>query len=70
MPSLAHPFNPQTFGIRLSTGLRKNSSGTVDHEGAQISISALTDPEQAGLASTGSLFGDEPNPQVNSGEGV
>ena len=60
MPSLTHPFNPLTSGIRLSTALCKNRYGAMDHERTQISIIAFTGSEQSELTSAGSLFGAEP----------
>ncbi len=60
MPSLRHPFSLLTSGIDLSTALRKNRSGAMDHERTQISTTAFIDPEQPGLTSAGSLFGVEP----------
>lgn len=63
MPAFAHPLNPLASEIGLSTRFAKNGASTVDQQGAQISVTALADPEQPSLPAAGSLFGNKPQPR-------
>jgi hypothetical protein len=49
MPPLSHLADPLASGIILSLGFAENGPRTMDHQGAQISVAAFTDPEQPGL---------------------
>ena len=53
---------PKTSWILFAASSRQGSTGTVDHQRAQVTITALTDANQAGSSSAGSLFGYQAKP--------
>jgi hypothetical protein len=62
VPPFSHPPDPLASGIGLSTGFTKYGASTVDHQSAQVTVTALADPEQPGFTSAGSLSRNQPQP--------